>query len=51
MDLDKICGRYFDPLRFIEYKDNVLEMNCYVFGNWSNNVTLFLDCETMIATK
>ena len=21
------------------------------FGNWSNNVTLFLDCETMIATK
>ncbi len=40
-----------DSLRFIEYKDNILEMNCYEFGNWSNNVTLFLDCETMIATK
>lgn len=40
-----------DSLRFIEYKDNILEMNCYEFGNWSNNVTLFWDCETMIATK
>ena len=40
-----------DSLRFVEYKDNILEMNCYEFCNWSNNVTLFLDCETMIVTK
>ncbi|MBO5469473.1 MAG: hypothetical protein J6A03_07035 [Lachnospiraceae bacterium] len=35
-----------DSLRFIGYTDNVLEMNCYEFCNWSNNVTLFFDCKT-----
>ena len=42
-----LTGKGIDP----EYKDDILEMNCYEFCNWSNNVTLFLDCETMIVTK
>ena len=37
-----------DSLRFVEYKDDILEMNCYEFCNWSNNVTLFLDCDKII---
>jgi len=35
-----------DSLRFVGYTDNTLEMNCYEFLNWSNNVTLFFDCKT-----
>lgn len=35
-----------DSLRFVGYKDNILEMNCYEFCNWSNNVTLLFDCKT-----
>ncbi len=39
-----------DSLRFVKYEGNILEMNCDEFCNWSNNITLFLDCETMSVT-
>lgn len=35
-----------DSLRFVGYTDNILEMNCYEFLNWSNNVNLFFNCKT-----
>lgn len=40
-----------DSLRFVGYTDNILEMNCYEFGNWSNNVTLFFDCKTKMVER
>lgn len=36
-----------DSLRFVKYRGNILEMSCYEFCNWSNSITLFLDCETL----
>lgn len=39
-----------DSLKFARYQENILEMNCYEFCNWSNNITLFLDCKTMSIT-
>lgn len=36
-----------DSLRFVKYRGNILEMNCDEYCNWSNNITLFLNCETL----
>lgn len=36
-----------DCLKFGEYDGNILKMTCEEFCNWSNNVTLFLDCYSL----
>ena len=40
-----------DSLKFIEYRDKILEMKCGELWNWTNHDTLLLDCESMEVIK
>jgi hypothetical protein len=35
-----------DNLRFIEWKENILKVNCYEFLVWGKEIELYLDIET-----
>ena len=35
-----------DNLRFIEWKENILKVNCYELLVWGKEIELYLDIET-----